>query len=765
MSDRESANQDGAPAGHVPASDVSHHRQLEWGDSPGETAQDPPAASPMSLALAWQGVYQWWLVALPSGILLAGALIALVWVTFEPVYVAEALLKIESDNAYVFFAEGAGRVGTDRFEQTQVELIRSSVVLGRVIEQPEIASLPEILTMDNPASTLSEKLYVGSQNESDLYNVRFESTNPESAAAIVNTVVTQYVQIQDDEASTRNGRVIELVEAEVRKRDEDLQQLRAEVRSLERAMPEAAASLAADGSQNARASLSPVVAWSAQHTTSIAEREVLIATATAYEEAMASGQVSVPPYVIDEAVEQSPEIEELRRLLAVARLKLGEAKSVSAHPESDRNIQLYERQISSYEDRMKELRLELRPQLALRLQQQFARTEQNRLAAEVARMKADIKVRETVEALLTEKIQQQRQADGVQGDGEPVDEQLAKLQYARVDLERAEQVYQNLLERADMLKTESRLPSRVSVLQPAEVPSSPVEVFPLSKMATAGAMGLALPFLLAFLWEFRVQRVVASKQISHGSVLPLLAEVPRLPSRPILAKLRSSNHFDSQCGMLQDSVHYLCRNLLLSEKARDLQTLAVTSAVSSEGKTTLASQLAVSLALYSHQRVLLIDADMRCPSIHEVFNVPVSPGLAELLADSGSPGAALEAIVSNGRSHLVSVLPSGKLEEHPHVILGAGRFETLLDSLRQSYRYIVVDTPPVVAAGEALSLCKSVDGTLLSVMQDRSRQKEVLLAYQRLIAVGANPVGVVLSGVSGRYYSSRYGYYGRASHE
>lgn len=760
---------------------VSDIHQAEWDMSLDEGVQGVMAANPLGPALAWQSFRHWWRIAFPVGILLAGMGVAAVWLTFEQVYEAQALLTIASSSEYIFFARSGARIGSDRFERTQVELIRSAVVLDRVIERPEIASLPEILTMDSPADTLSEELVVGSQNESDLFYVRFESSNPEAAAAIVNAVVTEYVQLQDNEANRRTGLIIKLVGEEVEKRDAELKDLRIEVQGLERSLPDVVSRLETDGGRNVSGPRSVMDARLAQLINSIVERELLIATVKAYEETMTNQQTSVPAdetdqaldeapenqqtsapaEVIDQAVDESPEIVRLQRLLAAARMNLADARSAPADPDSDPGVLRYERQIQDYEHQMEELR----PQLAARLELQWARTEQSRLATEVARMKANIRFHETFERLLTEKMDEQRQPLEPSVEGGFTDEQLNQLdqlQGARADLARAEQVNLRMLERADMLKTESRLPSRVSFLRPANVPSTPNELFPLRKMITAAAVGLVLPFLLAFLWEFRIQRVIAGEQISHNSVLPLLVEIPKLPTRSLLVTARSSSR---QLAVFQNSMHYLCRNLLLSDKACDLQVLAITSAISGEGKTTLASHLALSLALYSGERVLLIDADLRRPSLHDLFDIPLGPGLAELLTSNGNGNVTLETAIRADRPDLVSVLPAGKLTRHPHAVLGAGRFETLLDTIRQSYRYVIIDTPPVIAAGEALSLCKCADGTLLSVMQVRSRRKEVLLAYERLISTGATPLGVVLNGVSGGHYSGRYSYYDRAAYE
>jgi capsular exopolysaccharide synthesis family protein len=186
----------------------------------------------------------------------------------------------------------------------------------------------------------------------------------------------------------------------------------------------------------------------------------------------------------------------------------------------------------------------------------------------------------------------------------------------------------------------------------------------------------------------------------------------------------------------------------------ELHTLVVTSAVKSEGKTSVSVQLAASLARASGERCLLVDADLRSPDIHRLLKSRAEPGLAEVLAGECSLGDAIDK-TWNERIHL---LPAGKATTSPHKLLGGDQLDGVLAELRTAYQYVVLDTPPVLAASEALMLARAADGTLICAMRDVSRVSQVSKTFNWLVAAGARPVGAVLSGVPTRHYAYHYGY-------
>ncbi len=153
--------------------------------------------------------------------------------------------------------------------------------------------------------------------------------------------------------------------------------------------------------------------------------------------------------------------------------------------------------------------------------------------------------------------------------------------------------------------------------------------------------------------------------------------------------------------------------------------------------------------------ILVIDGDMRSPDLHNFFEVALTPGLAQVL---GSECLLSEAIVA-GWHDRVDVLPAGKLGTTPHKLLGNGEWKDILAAVPARYRYVIIDTPPVLAASEALVLAKGADAALVCVMRDVSRVDHVKRACERLLAVGGRPIGIVLSGIPASRYVSFYGQY------
>jgi capsular exopolysaccharide synthesis family protein len=146
---------------------------------------------------------------------------------------------------------------------------------------------------------------------------------------------------------------------------------------------------------------------------------------------------------------------------------------------------------------------------------------------------------------------------------------------------------------------------------------------------------------------------------------------------------------------------------------------------------------------------------MRSPNLHEIFDVPLQPGLAETLEGKASIEAA---VVSTSCPHL-DLLPAGKLAGNPHQLLGNIEPSALIRSIPERYSYVVIDTPPVLAASEALILATMADATLVCVLRDVTRIDRVKKAYQRLLMAGGKPVGLVLSGVPTKSYAYHYGNY------
>jgi capsular exopolysaccharide synthesis family protein len=329
-----------------------------------------------------------------------------------------------------------------------------------------------------------------------------------------------------------------------------------------------------------------------------------------------------------------------------------------------------------------------------------------------------------------------------------------EFEFAQQALQRALGLLTSISDRATQMQAEMVAPGRPAVYRTATPPVEPEVKYPLIGLAASTLASLALPFAIAFVWETSVRRISTAEQLEQKTDVGVIGEISRLPMKKGRA---TSRVLGMELGLFEESIDSLRTGLLLSNDEHEIQVLAVCSAVSGEGKTSVSSQLAVSIARATGQPVLLIDGDMRAPDVHHIFDIPLSPGLADVLDHEVS----LEEAINRSWSEHVHLLPAGELAKSPHKLLGNSAMRTTLDEARLWYRFIVIDTPPVLAASESLVVAKQADATLLCAMRDFSRENHVRLAHGKLVATGADMIGTVLNGVPVRSYASRYGSYGR----
>ena len=172
-----------------------------------------------------------------------------------------------------------------------------------------------------------------------------------------------------------------------------------------------------------------------------------------------------------------------------------------------------------------------------------------------------------------------------------------------------------------------------------------------------------------------------------------------------------------------------------------IKTIVITSSNSSEGKSTVAGNLAFSLS-QNGSRTLLIDCDLRKPSVHKKFLIPNDKGLTDVLFDKKDLKDVIKKIENN-----LYVLPCGTIPPNPAEILGSKTMEEFLDELSINYDYIILDTPPVLAVTDAQLLAAKSDATVLVVKANKTKGKTVINSYKELEKVKANIIGTILNDV------------------
>lgn len=171
----------------------------------------------------------------------------------------------------------------------------------------------------------------------------------------------------------------------------------------------------------------------------------------------------------------------------------------------------------------------------------------------------------------------------------------------------------------------------------------------------------------------------------------------------------------------------------------ELKSLVVTSSIPGEGKSTVASNLAKSFSKMN-KKVLLIDADLRKPTIHKKLQLSNQVGLSDLIVQKLNPSEVIQKVDDQ-----FDVLTAGKIPPNPAELVGSEKMSQLLSYLKETYDYIIIDTPPVLSVTDPQLLALKADGTLMVIREGKARQKLILNAYKELKKLNINVIGSILN--------------------
>jgi len=293
------------------------------------------------------------------------------------------------------------------------------------------------------------------------------------------------------------------------------------------------------------------------------------------------------------------------------------------------------------------------------------------------------------------------------------------------------------------------------------------------------SLGLAVGF--AFFLEYLDDSVRSTEDIENYLRLPSIAVIPQVGTaktkrlRVLPAKggaLAPANGNGSSHEVLlsdmdkrsavAEAYRHLRTSILLSTAGRPPRTMLITSSVPSEGKTTTAVNTAISLA-QTGAKVLIIDADMRRPRVHSIFNLSNSVGLSALLSREATEAEISQAIQLHEGSGLY-VLTAGPVPPNPAELIGSEQMIKLIGAVTPMFTHVVIDSPPVAAFTDGVLIAAMVEGVLLVVHSGKSSRKIVARARRLLLDVGGRIIGVVLNKVPGAGSNSYYYYSGYYQH-
>ena len=736
------------------------------------TAQSMPDAETNKFEpwLLWATFRRCWMWMIPVGLVLASIVVVLLIQNFQPRYRAHSLLQANQD--YIAY-KGVTQVSGD------LARTEKAVIFNRVVLEPVLLSLGDLGSESLCSSVdaevmLRKNLSVTSGGSSVTLRLSYEDPSPEAAAKVCNAIVESYLRMRSDLDQSRISALEGRLEPEIeraRQRVADDEQRFTEMtkEAIGYNPGEKASAVVNEGAfalyarlQSQLSDLKQGIAF-AKIRLKVLEENYKVAV----EKAGAGGvsPVAMPvlqeptDYEVNTLIRSHPNIRsiesEIKRYEARVR-QIEDADVVGIkRAEYNRfkaNVYQLSQQLVVEQQKLYPIELERLKQVAKeQYDRQLVRAKQLAKASQGERQFALLqevnqqrkKVREMKDSLevvsshYEEETQRLRKFGG----------KTAQLRIAERELAMSQGVWDVLRKRLLAVRTERQRGGSVVKVTDATTPSlnDPIEKLPYKKIAMASVVAMLLPFAVGLLFEFKARRLTTSDMCDKNGMV-VIGEVAKLPP--------SAKH-GRERRVYEESIDTLRSSLFLSTETRDSRSFAVVSSMSGEGKSSVSSQLALSIARATGETVLLIDADLRCPDQHDIFGLDLGDGLAGVLAEEVS----LDSAIDKSLGDRIHVLPAGKLRTTPHRLITPSSMSALVQQALELYTYVVVDTAPVLAAGESLAVASAVDSSLLCVMRDVSRVDNIARTTKRLEAVGANLIGTVFSGVSARQYAYRYGDY------
>jgi len=682
-----------------------------------------------------QIVLKHWLVVVATVVIALGLGVAITLLT-DKVYTSTAVLQIDKEAPKVLEGDTLQpreQGNYEEFFQTQYGLLKSRSLSARTVDSAGLATDPAVLkaygfspasagskaTRDALTGIIQGNLSVSPVQRSRLVAVSFSSPDPQVSARVANAIAENFIQSNLDRRFESTAYARKFLE-------ERLEQTRVRLEATERQLVAYA--------QNQQIINMPVgdEAGGASGANQSLTATNLGALNAALQEAKTSrirleeqyrrsrgGLASGAPEVVENGTVQS---------LSAARATL--------EGEYQQKLQVYKPEYSEMQ--------QLRARIA-ELDRQIA----------AAVRDAQNSIRAKYEIALAQEQSFQNQVNGLKSS--VLDLRGRSIQYdilqREVDTNRT--LYDGLLQRYKEVGVAGGLSTNtVSVVDQARPPGGPSKPDPMKNLMAALALGLLAGIGLAYLLEMLDESIGAPHDVEQKLGLPLLGAVPKLERgiTPMegLADIRSA---------FAEAYYSVQTALQFSTEQGVPRTMVVTSARPSEGKSTSATAIARYLARLG-SNVLLVDGDLRNPSLHRLLKADSSAGLSNYL----SGGRTLKELIQVTDTPNLSFMSSGPVPPSPAELIAGPRIGELLKEAREFFDIVLIDGPPVMGLADAPLLAARVDGTVLVVEAGGTGRNVVRGAINRLRVSNARILGVILTkfdarkGVHGYGYGYGYGY-------
>jgi capsular exopolysaccharide synthesis family protein len=682
----------------------------------------------MSLVGFMHSLRRRWLPASLIGFVLATIVAGLLWLLVPVTYEAVALLRVKVSSEELL---KPGRSIADPreyevYKQTQAQLLTSPFVLNAALRELDTQNLTTIKREEYPLAWLQQELRADYPGKSEMLRLAIKGDIKDDAIKIVDEVLRAYLlEIGQQDRSDRMVRLDVLRKTyrdnvnQIRELSDKLHKLSEEIGTSDSAAAQAAQDLQRSRIrqiQDRRASL--IDKW-----------EELQSELIVLRQATQNSSVTPSEYDIAAALERDERYREAKEALDTFNQQLM-AMAGTLKPNSP-VMKSYLANRAMIEQQVALRRQQLQPLVVHQLKRELygvdeiaQKTKETTLTTEIQLLGQRIK--QTSDELQQE-IEKMTELVGFSSEFVTLKGQLEELQ------ERTGEVSKEITGHEVNLAA----PARITLVQPATVSDESSFWLKLIEVAAAWFGTLLVSVVGIAVWDYASQRLNSGKELEKAVGIPVIGSMPAVRTSGVSL----FGHRGDRDALIADSIDSIRAALTYGQRGKETHSVVVTSAVGQEGKSTLASQLAVSLAR-GGRRTLLVDGDVRKPQQHAVFGMPPDRGLCDVLREQ----AGVEDVVQATPAENLWILPAGRCDVASFQALSGGDLANTMERLGAQFEFLVVDAGPVLTGPEALIFGQYVDAAILATRRDVSQLPKVDEAYRRLQSVGVRVIGAVVNG-------------------
>ncbi len=716
-----------------PSSSVSNQLTNPNASLPANSAYASPAPiwlesgnedDSMDMSSLLHSLRRQWLPGAITGAILGTVIGAVVFFFLPESHQAQALLRVSMSRDDII---GQDYRIDDReyniYKQTQAALITSTFVLNTAIRDPNIESLNFFNKPDSqPLALLKQKLEVEYPGKSEILRIALSDKNDKEAVKIVNAVAEAYMKEVADTERITNAQRLEILRAQERKNSREIQDMTDDVQKLAAQVGTSDSDLARLNQQIERSQLSSI---ENERDRTKSQLDRLASELYVIQAARQARFVNPSQFDIEDQLEADREYYEAKRVASEYQRQLELYSQVTNRrtPEMDQ----IEAEIASQREVMARRRRELMPRIKHRIGRMYG-VDDIAESSELVEMQAMAQVARSrlteIDKRYEDQTQKLRNLTGFSAELVTKQSQLTNLQKSN----------DQIVAEIKRLELNMKRPPRVQLIQNAIIPErSSARTKLMLVIASWMATFICCVIGVAAL-DLTSKRLNSAKDIERRVGLPVVGALPALQGG-LFGNAREND--------VVDSIDSVRAAITYNARGKKIQSVVITSALGGEGKSTVASQLAVSLAR-GGKRTLLIDGDVRNPQQHVVFGMPADRGLCDVLRGT----LQLEEIVQATPAENLWILPAGRCDTAAFQALAGQGLGIAMERLTAQFDFVVVDSGPVLTGPEALIFGQFVDGAILSTRRDVSRINKVDEAKRRLEPVGIHIIGTVVNGTN-----------------